>query len=92
MSEEMPTTEEIREYYAKQFTIVDGKILRASAPGDPEDLAEFDRWLKQHDAEVAQATEERIIKLLLDEHKADHIPHGEACWCTYQIELIEGGK
>ena len=26
--------------------------------------AEFDRWLEQHDAEVAKATEERIIKLI----------------------------
>lgn len=48
----MPTTEEIREYYAKEFTIVDGKILRACAPGNPDDLAEFDRWLKQVKAEA----------------------------------------
>ena len=26
--------------------------------------AEFDRWLEQHDAEIAKVTEERIIKLL----------------------------
>ena len=48
---EVKTTKEIRELFT------DGGFFSSK---------EFDRWLEQHDAEVAKATEERIIKLLED--------------------------
>jgi len=46
---EIATTERIRELFT------DGGFWNSDV---------FDEWLEQHDAEVAKATEERIIKLL----------------------------
>jgi hypothetical protein len=51
---EIYTTERIRELFT------DGGFWSSD---------DFDRWLEQHDAEVAKATEGRIIKLLEDERR-----------------------
>ena len=57
---EVKTTKEIRELFT------DGGFFSSK---------EFDRWLEQHDAEVAKATEERIRKVLQAE--ADHASNEE---------------
>jgi hypothetical protein len=48
VSDYIPTTEEMREYVNAGWKF----------------KGEFDRWLKQNNAEVIKATEQRIIKLL----------------------------
>jgi len=57
VSEQTPTTGQVKGWYVAargeyQFVI------------HSKYEAEFHRWLEQHDAEIAKATEERIIKLL----------------------------
>jgi len=58
MSDYTPTTVEVRFEYMSfpDKTIERNPNLQAAK--------EFDRWLDQHDAIIAKATEERIIKLL----------------------------
>ena len=55
MSDYTPTTEEVKANYA---LVGDDEVVNSI------NEQKFDRWLEQHDAEVAKATEERIIKLL----------------------------
>lgn len=77
------STENIRHMFASQW--VDAELT-------------FDRWLEQHDAEVAKATEERIIKLL----EEDAIAWSPQCslpldiehcqYCAERVLLIESIK
>ena len=55
MSDYTPITEEVKANYA---LVGDDEVVNNI------NEQKFDRWLGQHDAEVAKATEERIIKLL----------------------------
>lgn len=58
MSDYIPTTEEVRSAYADE---------NQSYDDDWDDcVSQFDRWLAQNNAEVAEATEQRIIKLITD--------------------------
>ena len=72
MSDYIPTTDEVRDgYYSPRESY------------EPDHNAEFDRWLAQHDNEIAAKAEERIIKLL------------EVWWETDQeleelIDIIKG--
>lgn len=65
-----PTTKEVKGKYVNN-TRLHFEVRRldpaAFGSGESEYPAEFDRWLEQHDAKVAKATEERIIKLLKKE-------------------------
>jgi hypothetical protein len=55
VSDYIPTTDEVRDgYYSPRESY------------EPDHNAEFDRWLAQHDAEIAAQAEQRIIKLLED--------------------------
>lgn len=60
MSDYTPTTEDVQGTYA------DEKMSQTySWVGTWEEYAaEFDRWLAQHDAEVTQAEQKRIIEVL----------------------------
>jgi len=65
VSDYVPKIEDVRSAYADENWGYDHTW---------EECAEqFDRWLEQHDKEVAQVTEQRIIKLLEDELKSDRI-------------------
>jgi hypothetical protein len=72
MSDYIPTTDEVRDgYYSPRESY------------EPDHNAEFDRWLAQHDNEIAAKAEERIIKLI------------EVWWETDQeleelIDIIKG--
>ena len=59
MSDYTPITEEVKANYA---LVGDDEVVNNI------NEQKFDRWLGQHDAEVAKATEERIIKLLEDNY------------------------
>jgi len=59
MTEYTPTTADVRAAY--------NQLITATRPHElPHDYPcpEFDRWLAQHDAEVAAAERERIIDIL----------------------------
>ena len=60
MSIYTPTTQEVRNRY------VFGTYWENDGDTSGGDNAPFNRWLAQHDAEVAKATEERFIELLED--------------------------
>ena len=64
MSEYTPTTEKVRIYYAndglEEERLREEVYLLRQAKLEKE----FDRWLAQHDAEVAAAERERIIDIL----------------------------
>lgn len=92
MSEYTPITDVVRSDYMHSNT-----LHRAGFNNTHETYSdEFDRWLEQHDAEVAKATEERIIKLL----QAQRVlcSDKECCWlateykchCEEVIALIKG--
>ncbi len=55
MSNYTPTKLEVRSQYANDSFGSDEYLIA---------VAEFDRWLEAHNAEVVKETEERIIKLL----------------------------
>jgi len=55
MSDYTPTKLEVRSQYANDSFGSDEYLAN---------IAEFDRWLEVHNAEVVEATEQRIIKLL----------------------------
>lgn len=61
MSEYTPTTGQIRHGYS----IVDGGLNNSWLRVDAE--KRFDRWLAEHDAEVAKAERERLAKLVWNE-------------------------
>lgn len=87
MNEYTPTTEVIRYEFVN------------NVPGFTASLV-FDRWLAQHDAEVAKATEERIIKLLEEHAEGDLLfaqdlktPSQDVAYTMFKgdiIELIKG--
>lgn len=52
MNNNIPTTDDMRDIYAYESDDTGGAY------------AEFDAWLEQHNAEIVEATEERIIALL----------------------------
>ena len=86
MSKYTPTTEVVCAAYIddsqnSSSKFIDSDLLKA----------EFDRWLAQHDAEVARATEERIIKLLEAESlcKGTEHDYNGSCYCD-TIALIKG--
>lgn len=58
MNDYTPTTQEVKSAYWVGVAV--------SSIDRLERYHEFERWLAQHDAEVAKAAEERIIKLLED--------------------------
>ncbi len=85
MSDYTPTKLEVRSQYANDSFGPDEYLAN---------VAEFDRWLEAHNAEVVEATEERIIKLL-EERYAENVDHCE--WGTHlfldnAIALIKGEK
>ena len=88
----IPTTAEVRENYTLDIIhTADGKVVGFET--SPENLAEFDRWLEQHDKEVAQATEARIIKLLEAKHTiTEDEYHIMSCFGCNAIALIKGEK
>jgi len=53
MTEHTPTTEDVRKRYT----------FHASGIRHPEYAAEFDRWLEQHDREVACAERSRLLEM-----------------------------
>lgn len=58
MSDYILTTEQVRDYYREVVSVLaDGTLSKIEAE-------RFDHWIAQHDAEVAKATQERIIALL----------------------------
>jgi hypothetical protein len=57
MSEYIPSTEEVRRAY-----VYETPVETPAGWDEAANEAEFNRWLEQHDAEVAKATEQRIIK------------------------------
>lgn len=74
MSDYTPQTRVIKADY-----IHSNALVRAGFGNTTESLgAEFDRWLEQHDAEVAKAECERIIKIL------------EPVLLSYEIDIIKG--
>ena len=84
MSDYTVTTEDVRERFTDWY---DGP----KAPPLDESRAEFDRWLAQHDAEVAKATEERIIKLLKETDLLRTIEGGSVVnYAEDAIALIKG--
>jgi hypothetical protein len=84
MSEFTPTTKMIRGNLAS--------FLSRHTPMKKEEVeSQFDRWLEQHDAEVAKATEERTIKLLEAMDCGDEsCIHDACCFSEDAIALIEG--
>lgn len=59
MSEYIPSTEAVRRAY-----VYETPVETPAGWDEAANEAEFNRWLAQNNAEVAKATEERIIKLL----------------------------
>lgn len=72
MIEYTPTTYEARKWYSwKPLTTVDGTF-------DKKYEAEFDRWLAEHDQEVAERERNRIIWWL--ENELDIAQHFGRSW------------
>jgi hypothetical protein len=63
VSDYIPTKLEVRSQYAQEAVGAD-EYIKA--------IAEFDRWLEAHNAEVVKETEERIIKLLENNASGDY--------------------
>lgn len=88
MNDYIPTTENIRDAYATE---------NQGYQWDWNDcISQFDRWIAQHDAEVAKATENRIIKLLEKAKDCRCSPeygvdYDNYCYCD-AIALLEGEK
>ena len=82
MSDYTPTTEEVKANYA---LVGDDEVVNNI------NEQKFDRWLAQRDAEVAKATETRIIKLLDNYCDGNHSMFDQ-CSCAMQIALIKGEK
>ena len=61
VSNYIPSTEEVRRAY-----VYETPVETPAGWDEAANEAEFNRWLAQHDAEVAKATEERIINQLDD--------------------------
>lgn len=93
MSKYIPSTETVRRAY-----IYETPVETPAGWDEAANEAEFDRWIAQHDAEVAKATEERIIKLLeslkgtCDNDCDECRPHAErsAHYLTALQDLIKG--
>ena len=64
MSDYTPTTEDVRNGFANNEFIKSGHNVAYLMEFAGEYQAQFDRWLAQHDAEVARAERERIVGLL----------------------------
>lgn len=70
MTDYTPTTDEVRGDYA-HFQVPGGT---GPVTGEfTEGLAEFDRWLKEHDAEVERAAAARALDLAADEIFVQHL-------------------
>ncbi len=88
VSDYTPTKLEVRSQYAQEAFGAD-EYIKA--------IAEFDRWLEAHNAEVVKETEERIIKLLEDNNKlctektvCFDADDGWLCNCKELFALIKG--
>ena len=66
MSDYTPTTEQVREAWSDRYSSEWGFAYREET--EMYD-AEFDRWLAQHDAEVAEKEKQRIVAAIFDEQQ-----------------------
>lgn len=78
MNDYTPTKLEVRSQYANDSFGSDEYL---------SNVAEFDRWLEKHNAEVVKETEKRIIKLLEDERWK--LPNGMSAGGTTYLSLEE---
>lgn len=88
MNDYTPTTLEVRAQFANDSFGSDEYITA---------VAEFDRWLERHNAEVTKVAEDRIIKLFEDiknepQREQENWLHKVArtAYATAAIRLIEG--
>ena len=67
MSDYTPTVGEVRDAYAKRCALYlasSGHVLANEAKYDREDYAEFDRFMSEHDRQVAERAWDRAIAMV----------------------------